>query len=186
MATPFADHLARIETAYEHGDINDRQYKQLVDQVKERAKPYEDLVRASADEQLQEAEDFEASLVERYEGIEGRLKEISMAIAGEDDPGRLRALRDELHRMHREELNLERLASQHEAVRVQAEQVKELPIAFVDALYDRYPSLLQNFEGFGMQIEPVATGFGPTAPTGFTKLTEEQAQQRVPRVRGRR
>lgn len=172
MATPFADHLGRIEAAYEHGEINDRQYKQLLDEAKERAKPYEDLVRASADEQLREAEAFEASLTERYTGIEGRLKEISMAIAGEDDLGRLRELRNELHRLHREELDLERIYGQHDSVRATAEQVKELPIAFVDTLYDRYPSLLSSFEGFGMRIDPAATGPGfreMGGDTGFTK-----------------
>ncbi|PWU57685.1 hypothetical protein DLJ47_01895 [Micromonospora sp. S4605] len=185
MATPFADHLARVEKAYENGEINDRQYKQLVDEADKKAKPYEDLIRASAEEQLQEAEAFEASLTERYDGIESRLKEISMAIAGEDDLGRLRELRDELHRLHREELNLERLASQHESVRATAEKIKELPIAFVDTLYDRYPSLLKSFDGFGMRIDPMATGPGfrdPGGPTGFTKSTPDHA----PRVRGRR
>lgn len=174
MPTPFADHLARIETAYEHGEINDRQYKQLIDEAKEKAKPYEDLIRASAEEQLQEAEAFEAGLVDRYTGIEGRLKEIGMAIAGEDDLGRLRALRDELYRLHREELNLERLASQHESVRATAEKVKELPIAFVDSLYDRYPSLISSFEGFGMRIDPAASGPGFRETGGDTPFVKRE------------
>jgi hypothetical protein len=167
----FAARLGQIEQAYQHGEINDAQRKRLLDEVKAAAKPYEERTIAAANEVDAEVDAFEEQHEGRLVDLETRLTELGRAIGLTNDLNELRRLRDELHALHREEINLERLAGQHDRLREYAAMLRAEPLAYVDALYDNYPSLRKGAPNFGARIERPETGLGfdPSGPSEFIK-----------------